>query len=666
MPYAGRSGSKVLDPDAGSRARLLRKRTSNLSDDENRRMLEGQVLKSKCDSFWSQVKNGDRDGVLQAVKETPSLLQRRGVLGETPLHQLVLFRHFDLAKIIAARYPELILDVYLEPLYEGETCLHIAIVMRDLSMVRFLLDTCKQHGTLAKLLASRVNGSFFQKGKHCYYGQTPLDFAVSTDQVDLVREMVWKYSANPMLQDSQGSNLLHLSVWHRLPAMYDAVFDIWKEFVEQNTATRNTRCFRCGSSDNPETDVDVDGLTPLSLAAKRGLHDMFSHILKKSCETQWTFGPVASLLLPLEGLDFCQGPQKSALEHVIREGHLDLISVDLVQELLARKWRLFAQQIFMRRLFLALLNAILFNLMTVFPLPKLPGGTPDQQGEMDRIFYHLGHTPFGFTEDLPRSWVRVLAYLACKVYVVCWSSRKLYVELREMSTSGPAGYFDMVGAQMWENVVSLTFCLSFFAYQWLLIIESPNAGAMFSACALLCWLYLLWFLLGFSKTGQLVVMVSTILMGDMVYFSCLTMLFLMGFSLTFFTVTTDIDDRCWGSFTSHFLDFFHGSLSGFDKDGYREGTPASVTAFLLMYSILFSVVLLNLLIAMMNDTFNKVSGEAHHQWQLERARIIHSIECELQHDPPEYWLDIHGIKYLQIEQVATSDGVQYVPLNQTS
>ena len=32
-------------------------------------MLEGQVLKSKCDSFWSQVKNGDRDGVLQAVKE---------------------------------------------------------------------------------------------------------------------------------------------------------------------------------------------------------------------------------------------------------------------------------------------------------------------------------------------------------------------------------------------------------------------------------------------------------------------------------------------------------------------------------------------------------------------------------------------------------------------
>ena len=307
--------------------------------------------------------------VVHQPKETPSLLQRRGVLGETPLHQLVLFRHFDLAKIIAARYPELILDVYLEPLYEGETCLHIAIVMRDLSMVRFLLDTCKQHGTLAKLLASRVNGSFFQKGKHCYYGQTPLDFAVSTDQVDLVREMVWKYSANPMLQvpceerrlihsiahsrvyvvgsvfrllcslsfrcsmvsphrkfhvwtfndccfdlkycavykDSQGSNLLHLSVWHRLPAMYDAVFDIWKEFVEQNTAMRNTRCFRCGSSDNPETDVDVDGLTPLSLAAKRGLHDMFSHILKKSCETQWTFG------LADEGTVFHR-----SLEHSVR------------------------------------------------------------------------------------------------------------------------------------------------------------------------------------------------------------------------------------------------------------------------------------------------------------------------------------------------------------
>ena len=48
------------------------------------------------------------------------------------------------------------------------------------------------------------------------------------------------------------------------------------------------------------------------------------------------------------------------------------------------------------------------------------------------------------------------------------------------------------------------------------------------------------------------------------------------------------------------------------------------------------VVLLNLLVAMINDTSNMVSAGAHHQWQLERARIIHSIECELQHDPPEH------------------------------
>ncbi|CAK0839578.1 unnamed protein product [Prorocentrum cordatum] len=133
------------------------------------------------DPFWSLVRTGDAEGIFGEVRARPEVLCERGPEGETPLHMLVLYRHFEVARALAGRYPNLILDQYTGENYKGENCVHIAIVHHSLDFLRFLLETSQKHGSIRKLLSARATGLFFARGQPCYYGETPLGFAVSTN-----------------------------------------------------------------------------------------------------------------------------------------------------------------------------------------------------------------------------------------------------------------------------------------------------------------------------------------------------------------------------------------------------------------------------------------------------------------------------------------------------
>jgi len=49
--------------------------------------------------------------------------------------------------------------------------------------------------------------------------------------------------------------------------------------------------------------LNKDGFTPLTLAAKLGQAEMFSFLLEERKITQWSFGPVACVLYPLDQVD---------------------------------------------------------------------------------------------------------------------------------------------------------------------------------------------------------------------------------------------------------------------------------------------------------------------------------------------------------------------------
>ena len=48
---------------------------------------------------------------------------------------------------------------------------------------------------------------------------------------------------------------------------------------------------------------DADGFTPMLLAVKMGMRDIFLHSLRHHIKTEWIWGPIAAYKLPLIGLD---------------------------------------------------------------------------------------------------------------------------------------------------------------------------------------------------------------------------------------------------------------------------------------------------------------------------------------------------------------------------
>jgi len=95
----------------------------------------------------------------------------------------------------------------------------------------------------------------------------------------------------------------------------------------------------------------------------------------------------------------------------------------------------------------------------------------------------------------------------------------------------------------------------------------------------------------------------------------------------------------------------------FDSTELMGGNHPIVAVILLIaYVVTVTVLLINLLIAMMGDTFGQTKDVADKVWHMSYADIIVSLESEMTRkeweDPKKrYWMDIEGRRWLQIEEV---------------
>ncbi|CAF4959888.1 unnamed protein product, partial [Rotaria sp. Silwood1] len=102
---------------------------------------------------------------------------------------------------------------------------------------------------------------------------------------------------------------------------------------------------------------------------------------------------------------------------------------------------------------------------------------------------------------------------------------------------------------------------------------------------------------------------------------------------------------------------FLGLLGDFDLDYYIGGQyPLTSVILLVLYIVVITILLLNLLIAMMGDTYADVKKSAKKLWHLERARIALDLENGISKSKRglsfnKYWVDVQGERYLQVEQV---------------
>ena len=89
---------------------------------------------------------------------------------------------------------------------------------------------------------------------------------------------------------------------------------------------------------------------------------------------------------------------------------------------------------------------------------------------------------------------------------------------------------------------------------------------------------------------------------------------------------------------------------------YRKLTSRHKGFEIAAFAVLGSVVLLNLLVAMMGDTYARVSENATAKWRLARARILLALERRVSVATRDrlaagVWIVVDGARFLQVQLV---------------
>ncbi|KAJ3089386.1 hypothetical protein HK102_006521 [Quaeritorhiza haematococci] len=589
------------------------------------------------DPLFSAVYNGDYD-MLVKILENPTIYPnmnpfRPGPEGETILHMAVLFsnpaddKYWRIAEYLMERYPQLMELPYKGDRYKGETCLHIAACKGDLRAVKYLVEVGK-----VDINKPRANGYEFRPDDYVweadqtlpglmYYGETVLSFAACARQPEVVDYLLSK-GANPGVTDSYGNNVLHMLHFYGFFESKSpdgrTCYQVLKEFLDN--AERNGTLDRYLSNGvHPLQAKNNDGLTPFLVAVQRG----HVKVLDELKEPLWSFGMASAYIFPVTDIDTWQDPslpedpnRQCALRIAVDTKNAEMVNHEVLSLALRVKWELYAKQMFLAEFFAYGLLMIALAVAIAY----LPADSVNA-----RKYYT---DPYG----IPRMVMEGIVALGVIIAI--------FNEVYELFAQGIRGYFTSYGK--YQNIAQWSFILilglsivcrwmnpgpdattDFFTPEFINILEQLEMGLMGVGAIIGC-LFMLNFAKGFPNTGPLVEIFWRMLTGDMIRWIVIYSAIYFGFTQAFYlqmNLVEDVEDwnTPWGAYL-WVLRYLFGDSS---LDDLRKGrTPAYAVALFICHAVFTSILLLNLLIALLNNSFTEIFNDAEKQWLLGWANLV--------------------------------------------
>ena len=186
--------------------------------------------------------------------------------------------------------------------------------------------------------------------------------------------------------------------------------------------------------------------------------------------------------------------------------------------------------------------------------------------------------------------------------------------------------------------------------------ETSSSRILLSIASLLTWLKLLYFLRGFEGTGHFVAMVFVIAY-EIRFFLLVLFISLFGFAQSFYMV-----GYYSGTLPSSLLLLFETMMGvAYSVDFSGTVSEEYTTTLYVFYCIVIMLLLLNMLIAQMNNTYTKVAQKGFAaQFKFERAKIIIEESFLLSRsqelDPKLFPRSIHVLRrYADVEQEKYED-----------
>ncbi|XP_053223045.1 transient receptor potential cation channel subfamily V member 1 isoform X1 [Podarcis raffonei] len=513
---------------------------------------------------------------------------------------------------------------YTDSYYKGQTALHIAIERRNM----YLVDLLVRNGADVH---AKAHGEFFQKisGRPgFYFGELPLSLAACTNQLNIVKYLLDNpyHPANIAAQDSIGNTVLHALV---------EIADNTEDNTKFVTKMYNDILI-LGARLNPtlklEDIANRRGLTPLTLAAKTGKIQVFAYILRREIKepecrhlsrkfTEWAYGPVHSSLYDLSSIDTCE--KNSVLEIIAYSSETpnrhEMLLVEPLNQLLQDKWDRFVKHLFYFNFFIYAAHIVILTVAAYYRPTK-------KHGEPPFAFNYTTNEYFRVTGEILSVLGGAYFFFRGIKYF-----KQRQPSLKAIFTNSYSELLFFI-----HSVLILGSAILYFSKQELYVILMVFALA-------LGWTNLLYYTRGFQQMGIYSVMLEKMMLRDLCRFIVVYLLFHLGFSTAVVTLIEDDDEllaqnqthstcqaKCrpsYNNFYSTCLELFKFTIGMGDLEFTDSYHFRSVFIILLVtYVIVTYILLLNMLIALMGETVNKISQESKSIWKLQRAITILNIE----------------------------------------
>ncbi|KAM9846736.1 transient receptor potential cation channel subfamily V member 1 [Aulostomus maculatus] len=525
---------------------------------------------------------------------------------------------------------EFVNAAYTSNYYKGQTALHIAIERRSLAYVKLLISKGAD-------VHAKACGGFFQPqdGPNFYFGELPLSLAACTNQPDVVDFLMDNeyQRANAKLADSHGNTVLHalVVVADNTPENTDFITRIY-DHILRKVAQLNPKT-------NLEDTENRNGLTPLKMAAKTGKSGIFSHILQREFQesdikhlsrkfTEWIYGPIHCSLFDLASVDSCE--DNSVLEILVYGNDVlnrhQMLQTEPLNRLLEEKWKRFASQMFCFNFVVYFLYLIVF---TVVAYNKKDGKPP----------FELEYNTMGYLY-VSGQLLTLLANLFFFIIGITEMRRKR----PKLQTLLIDGYYEILFFGQ-----AILFLVSAGLY---MCGQEEYLGFLVLSLAL-SWVNLLYYSRGDRHMGIYSIMIQKMILGDILRFLFVYVVFLFGFSAAVVSLLIEPPvrnhtvpvgrTRLYGSAPAEdcvkptFRNISYTTLQlfkftiGMGDVEFTEGYQYKEVFYVLLigYIILTYILLLNMLIALMNRTVETITMESSSIWKLQRAITILDMEKRL-------------------------------------
>ncbi|XP_050003932.1 transient receptor potential cation channel subfamily V member 6 isoform X1 [Alexandromys fortis] len=544
-------------------------------------------------------KENDVQALSKLLKFEGCEVHQRGAVGETALHIAALYDNLEAAMVLMEAAPELVFEPMTSELYEGQTALHIAIMNQNVNLVRALLAR-------GASVSARVTGSAFQRSPHnlIYYGEHPLSFAACVGSEEIVRLLI-EHGADIRAQDSLGNTVLHILILQPNKTFACQMYNLLLSYDGRDHLK------------SLELVPNNQGLTPFKLAGVEGNIVMFQHLMQKRKHIQWSYGPLTSTLYDLTEID-SSGDDQSLLELIVttkkREAR-QILDQTPVKELVSLKWKRYGRPYFCVLGAIYVLYIICFTMCCVYrPLkPRISNRTNPRDNTLlqQKLLQEAYVTP---KDDL-----RLVGELVSVIGAVII----LLVEIPDIFRLGFTRFFGQTILGGPFHVIIVTYAFMVLVTMVMRLTNANGEVVPMSFALVLGWCNVMYFARGFQMLGPFTIMIQKMIFGDLMRFCWLMAVVILGFASAFYIIfqTEDPDEL------GHFFDYPMALFSTFELfltiiDGpanYDVDLPFMYSITYAAFAIIATLLMLNLLIAMMGDTHWRVAHERDELW---RAQVV--------------------------------------------